>query len=197
MVARDVSVVQANLWRYGRGIFMVPSRSPQDSSGRIPSSAASELPSRMVAKELLQHYHNTVHAAFPIIHWPHFTQRLDSVYREGSLQAVPRSSAALLFAVFAFGALHRTVREGLKYLEVSKTLMDIWAEDFDLDHARCAFLCSAFLIESNLKAAGWSWLGIAVRISQHLGLYTEFGDFSALEQEMRRRVWWSLYAYDR
>lgn len=41
-------------------------------------------------------------------------------------------------------------------------------------------------------------LGIAIRIAQRMGLHNEsaYAKFSALEAEMRRRLWWSLVLFD-
>lgn len=72
----------------------------------------------------------------------------------------------------------------------------MWSEDLTLDHARAALLSSIFLVEMNLKSAGWIWIGLAVRISFDIGLHCEAGTWPAVETEMRRRVWWCVYACD-
>lgn len=155
------------------------------------------LPARHVGDELLRHYHTSIQVTFPILHWPSFAQTYEEVYREGSLQNVPQIWAAILFVVFAFGALHHSIHDGYGYLETSKTLIDLWSLEFDIDYIRCALLSSIFLVEMNIKSAGWAWLGFAVRISQEIGLHSDIGTWSESELEMRRRVWWSVYAYDR
>ena len=76
-------------------------------------------------------------------------------------------------------------------------MIDPWDEDLSLDHARCALLVSILLVELNFKSAGWIWLGNAVRIAQDIGLHHESQAWSSAEDEMRRRVWWSIYACDR
>ena len=80
---------------------------------------------------------------------------------------------------------------------MSKSLIEIWTEDISLDHVRCAILSSIVLVEMNLKSAGWTWLGCAIRFAQDLGLHREPGSQPAAEEELCRRIWWSLYSCDR
>ena len=195
-IVQDFSRARSNVRRYGRGIFRPP-QALQSTASEISTSSIPELPLKHVGDELLRHYHTSIHVTFPIIHWQSFIQKYEEVYREGSLQHAPRIWGALLFLVFGFGALRHSIKDGQTYLETSKNLIDIWAIDFDLDHVRCALLSSVFLVEMNLKSAAWAWLGFAVRIAQDIGLHSDIGTWSATELEMRRRVWWSVYACDR
>ena len=196
-VVHDFSKARTNIRKYGHGIFKPPQQSQQPFTEPSKAFPMPDLPARHVGDELLRHYHTSIQATFPILHWPSFTQTYEKVYREGSLQNVPQIWAAILFAVFAFGALHHSIHDGYGYLETSKTLIDLWSLDIDIDYIRCALLSSIFLVEMNIKSAGWAWLGFAVRISQDIGLHSDIGTWSAIELEMRRRVWWSVYAYDR
>lgn len=212
-IVHDFSKTRSNIRKYGHGIFNPPqtSQSPQSPQSQqcqqqvfaersIASSSSSsmpDLPARHVGDELLRHYHTSIQVTFPILHWPSFTQKYEDVYREGSLQDVPQIWGALLFAVFAFGALHHSIQDGYAYLETSKTLINLWSLESDIDHVRCALLSSIFLVEMNIKSAGWAWLGFAIRISQEIGLHSDIGVGSVTELDMRRRVWWSIYAYDR
>jgi len=43
-----------------------------------------------------------------------------------------------------------------------------------------------------------SMLGVAMRIAQRMGIHTEstYAKYTALEAEMRRRLWWSLVIFD-
>ena len=154
------------------------------------------LPPKEIADTLIHQYHLTIHPTLPFIHWPSFKEQYDSVYKEQNLSLVPRIWVALLFAVLACGTLHHSWHDGTKFFRSSKSLVDMWAEDFTLDHVRAALLHSIFLVEINLKSAGWVWVGFAVRISLDIGLHCEAGTWSPVEEEMRRRVWWSLYACD-
>lgn len=196
-IVQDFSKTRSNVRRYGNGIFKPPQPSEQNVSRTPTSPSIPELPLRHVADELLRHYYISIQVTFPVIHWPSFTQTYEDVYREGSLQHVPQIWSALLFAVFSFGTLHSSIHDNQGYFETSKSMVDLWTVDFNVDHVRCALLSSIFLVEMNLKSAGWAWLGFAVRISQDIGLHSDIGTWSATELDIRRRLWWSVYACDR
>ena len=193
---QDLSRVGTNMQRYGRGIFKPPYPHQQGASPVSFSSSLPGLPPKQVADVLLRQYHFTLHPTIPVLHWHAFQEQYDAVYREGSLHSVPRIWVGLLFAVFAVGTLHRDWKEGQKYLEISRSQIDMWTEDLTLDHARAALLTSIFLVEMNLKSAGWTWLGVATRTAFDIGLHCEAGTWPAIEEEMRRRVWWCIYACD-
>jgi hypothetical protein len=111
--------------------------------------------------------------------------------------------SSLLFAILAVGVLFSTEPsihrpdQGKDFIETSRRLIDLWNDEFVIDHARAAILTSIFLTEMNLKSAAWTWLASAVRISQDIGLHAETGPWPMIEGEMRRRVWWGIYVWDR
>lgn len=193
----DYTNTRRNLRKYGQGLLNFPSLPRHSASAVLPLISPPELPPKHIADELLRSYHGGVHVTVPILHWPSFIQDYESVYREGSFRRVTQIWCSLLFAVLALGSLSDSRSQGNRYLEVSRMLLDLWTDDFSLDHARCAVLISVFFVETNLKSKGWIWLGFAVRISQDLGLCYETGHRSASEQEICRRVWWSIYVCDR
>ena len=198
IVKQDLSRVRASLRKVGIGVFKPPYPHRQLlSCPKLSTSVLPGLPSRHVADEILAQYHASFHATLPILHWPSFIQQYEAVYQEGSLRAVQRIWGALLFAVLGCGTLHRGSQDGQNYLELSKSLIDPWDEDLSLDHTRCALLISILLVEMNSKSAGWVWLGNAVRMAQDIGIHCESQARSTVEDEMRRRVWWSIYACDR
>lgn len=139
----------------------------------------------------------------PILHWPTFEQEYTSVYEAGSLHAISPIWTSLLFSVLAVGVLFSTEpsvsrpHTGKEFIETSRQLLDLWNDDFVIDHARTAILTSVFLAELNLKSAAWTWLASAVRIGQDIGLHCETGPWPLIEGEMRRRVWWGIYVWDR
>ena len=191
------SRTRQNLKIYGHGIFKVPGSSSPIAPVVQSSTSSPELPPKKVGDELLDYYRDSIQLMLPIIDWPSLIQTYELAYKENSTQHIPRVRVALLFVVFAFGSLRHSLAVGWTYLEASKCLIDLWTEDFDLDYVRYAIFSSIFLVEMNLKSAGLAWLGFAGRIAQDIGLHSDFGNWTIEEQEMRRRVWWCIYAYDR
>lgn len=188
---------------YGRGIFKAPQSYLQQKSHAVPRLLATkgvdlpELPPKNVADELLYLYRISFQATFPLLDWNSFTQEYETVYRQRSLHEVPQVWSALLFAVFACGTLPQSLRDGQDYWEKSRKLLDLSMDDFTVDHVRTALLGSVFLVESNRKSAGWTWLGIAVRIGQDIGLHVQNLKEPFMDQVINRPVWWTVYVCDR
>ena len=198
IIKQDLSRVRASLRKVGVGVFKPPfPYNLQALSQTKPDNGLPALPPKHIADEILGQYRATFHATLPVLHWPSFVQQYEAVYREDSLHSVNRIWGALLFAVLGCGTLHRVRQDGQRFLDSSKSMVDPWDEDLSLDHARCAVLISILLVELNFKSAGWIWLGNAVRIAQDIGLHHEAQSWPSAEDEMRRRVWWSIYACDR
>ena len=190
--------MRSSLQKIGAGLFKPPyPYNVQASIKRLPDSGLPGLPPRHLADQILGQYFVSFHQTLPILHWPSFINQFEAVYRDGSLRLVPCIWGALFFAVLACGTIQRVRQDGHYYLEISQKLVDPWDEDLYLDHARCALLRSIVLVENNYKSAGWVCLGSAVHIAQDIGLYCEAGKWPSAEEEMRRRVWWSIYTCDR
>lgn len=198
VIKQDLSRVRSSLRKVGAGLFKPPyPHNTSTSAYRKSMSGLPALPPKHVADEILGQYRVSFHVTLPLLHWSSFMHEYEAAYRQGSLHSVDRIWAALLFAVLGCGTLHRMRHEGKHYLDVCKSLIDPWDEDISLDHARCALLTSILLVELNFKSAGWIWLGNAVRMAQDIGLQRETQSWPTAEDEMRRRVWWSIYACDR
>ncbi|KAI9783081.1 MAG: hypothetical protein M1839_004250 [Geoglossum umbratile] len=203
LVTLDLSRVRSKLRNYSRGIFKPPP--PYRRVGVPPSfsPALPDLPPKEVADHLLKQYYSSIHTVIPILHWPTFRQEYEAVYNARSLQGVPPGWGSLFFSVLAVGVLYSVdpsinrPNDGKKYIEISRTLTDLWDDEFKIDHARSSLLTSIFLTELNLKSAAWVWLGSSINISQDIGLHCETGPWPVVEGEMRRRVWWSIYVWDR
>ncbi|PLB37412.1 transcription factor domain-containing protein [Aspergillus candidus] len=200
-VLQDLSAARDNMRNYGRGIWKAPTPYREPGPESLLTTDPPPLPSKDLADRLLRQYHACVHAVLPVVHWPSFTAEYDQIYSAGSLSGVRRDWAAVLFAIFACGSLHslETDREhrGKEFIRISCGIIDVWQDHFTLDRARAALLASIFLYEANSKSASWVWIGSAVRVAQEIGLHLDSGPWPALEGEMRKRVWWGMYAWDR
>ncbi|RDW85835.1 hypothetical protein BP5796_04160 [Coleophoma crateriformis] len=201
--SQDLSRARQNIRNYSRGIFKPPAPYRQAGTQAHLSQHRPDLPPKHVADHLLSSYYSSVHTVIPILHWPTFEQEYEAVYKSGSLLGVPSVWTSLLYAVFAVGVLFATdpnmrrPRKGKEFIETSRLMIDLWNDDYVIDHARTAILLSIFLNEINLKSAAWTWLASSVRIAQDIGLHTDTGPWPMIEGEMRRRVWWGIYVWDR
>ncbi|KAJ5035201.1 hypothetical protein NUH16_005031 [Penicillium rubens] len=72
-----------------------------------------------------------------------------TVYRSGSLLRVSFEWAAVIFGVFACGAIHtmepNSEEEGKNYVRTSCGIINVWRDNLNLDRARAALLASIFL----------------------------------------------------
>ncbi|PWW79819.1 hypothetical protein C7212DRAFT_273472 [Tuber magnatum] len=204
-VTQDLTDVRAHLRNYSRGVFKPPPPYRQVGSQSNFSPPLPELPPQSVADAILAQYYQTIHSVIPILHWPQFVQRYDEVRKQGDLSGVPPYWGSVLFAVFACGLLYTVDPQikanypdnGRSFIGYSRQLTDLFNDEFTIDHARSALLTSIFLTELNCKSAAWTWLGSTVRIAQDIGLHRESGPWPVVEGEMRRRVWWGIYVWDR
>ncbi|KAF8473547.1 fungal-specific transcription factor domain-containing protein [Kalaharituber pfeilii] len=202
---QNVASARAHIRNYSRGVFKPPP--PYRQVGRQGHFAPPlpNLPERSLAEHILAAYYSSVHSIIPILHWPTFVETYEKVYEKGDLSGESPSWGSQLFAVFACGMLYTSdpkvkaayPDDGRQFIECSRRLTDLFNDEFTIDHARAALLTSIFLMELNCKSAAWTWLGSTVRIAQDIGLHRESGPWSVVENEVRRRVWWGIYVWDR
>lgn len=204
-VMRNFDPVRANVRKHSRGVFDLPF---QYQHSILPTNGASsfpDMPPRGDFAHLSRSYLDSIQDLFPILHWPTFQHEVDQVYTARSFQGKSREWIGLFFAVMACGALHTTSvpagfskcqDRGSIYFGIATQAMDPTPLDVTIIHASLAFLLSIFATESNLKPAGAVWLASAVRLAQCIGLHSE-SNAPVVEGEMRRRLWWSIYVWDR
>lgn len=198
--------VRRNVRIYGQDLFKAPPLYRQGSSQTTTNTARPEIPPRDVVDRLLRQYVDSMHKSFPVIHWPSFLHEVDQLYATRTFQSMPSAWEAVFFAVLACGTLQtldgspnspRPDSEGMMYLDIASYMARPWPEQLTLNHAKASLLISIFATENNRKSIGWIWLGSAVKIAQDLGLHQETGPWPVIEGEMRRRLWWAIYAWDR
>jgi Fungal specific transcription factor domain len=200
-ILQDFSQVRANLRDYGRGLLQVPTPYREAVPQGNQPLEIPDLPSRHTADRLLASYHENFHLQFPILHWPTFKSECDQLYRKNSLAALGNAWGAVFLCVLACGTLQSSDPSqslgGKAFLTTAIAMANLWQDEFSIHEARMAFLAGVIFTELNLKSAGWLWLGSAIRISQDIGLHVESEPWSPIEGEMRRRLWYCIYTWDR
>lgn len=200
---QDLTQARLQLNDVGRGLLKPPVTGAQPRNHATHSNVSDlpGLPSRPAAERLLHYYHECIHRHFPVLYWPRF-QRTFAIAMDGNgAHALPTDWVASLYGVLACGALatHDSSRlpEAQDYLTRAISTINFWEDEVSTNQAVVAFLASLALLEMNRKSASWIWLGSAIRIVQDLGLHVQGGRWSAIEGEMRKRIWYSLYVWDR
>lgn len=200
---QDLSQARANLSDVGRGVLKPPVTSAQPLSSRhLPQGLdTTPLPSRATADHYVQFYFECIHRHFPVLHWQTFRQHFIEVYEGRGLKALSPEVCGVLFAVLACGALSTreagSLQEAQENLTRAISTTNFWQDDISTNQAIIAFLASVFLAEVNRKTASWIWAGSAIRMAQDLGLHVQGGQWSPVEGEMRKRIWYSFYVWDR
>ncbi len=92
-------------------------------------------------------------------------------------------------------------REVLKarYLATAKAVLPDVIAGSMLVHVQALMLYCRYLHLTRSRNACWNLTGAAVRVAVAIGLHRNgvHGNCSPLERELRRRIWWTLYAFER
>ncbi|KAK7208009.1 fungal-specific transcription factor domain-containing protein [Myxozyma melibiosi] len=210
----DFAHLRQHLLQYNRGVFKPPAgfrEAAEPTSHMLAVSSPASLPPRSEANALLDAYCETIHKWLPILHWPTFLEQIDCLYASDSgLAEVSPAWASTFFAVLACGArgqsLHgdlarRATEKGRKYVLIACSYTDLFTDAFEVDHCRSALLVAVFLLDLNCTSAAWTWVSAALRKAQDIGLHCErdqnLSGLSPIDIELRRRVWWAIYVWDR
>lgn len=200
----DLVRARSNLRAFCKGIWKPPAQHRPSLPQAAPHFPRPELPPKSTTDHLLHSYYTSIHTMTPFLHWPNFRLAVDDLYKPGRLNEASATFLAMFFSVLAVGSLfapepqpHLRSQRAAGFIETARKLIDPWANDYVLDHARTFVLITIFLNETNLKSAAWNSLGNAVRVGQDIGLQSESGPWPVVEGEMRRRTWWTIYVLDR
>jgi hypothetical protein len=200
---QDLTSARVQLNDVGRGLLKPPVTGVQlrSHTTSVQVSDLQGLPAQRAAERLLHYYHEYIHRLFPVVYWPKFQQNFVIAMDQTSGQSLATEWVAVFYAVLACGALATHDRgrlpEAQDYLTRAISTINFWEDDVSTNQAIVAFLASIALVEMNRKSASWIWLGSAIRIVQDLGLHVQGGQWSPVEGEMRKRIWYSFYVWDR
>jgi len=201
-VMRNFDHVRENIVIYSQGIFNTTYN--HDSKSIRCGPTVPELPPRDEFARLSRSYLASIHEWYPIVHWPTVQHESNKIYTSGSLEGVSKEWAGLFFAILACGCLQGSglqhgpaSAEGKAFFEVAAELLTPWPYEFAIEHVQAAFLLSFFATENNWRSVGSMWLSSAVRAAQELSIHCDSKAGSAVDVEVRRRLWWALYVRDR
>ncbi|OXG77158.1 nuclear protein [Cryptococcus neoformans var. grubii Br795] len=163
-----------------------------------PAEQQVVLPSAVKTKSLVESYFRYFHPLTPLVHEPTIRAQIS-----GAVPIVKPGSDVLMYMIFAMGALDLAHSEedddGHEYYETARQSMDREIlEGGTLPLVQGLAIMANYLQRNNRPNAGYLCLGMAIRMATALGLHTPAAGkkCSALEKEMRIRVWWSLVALE-
>jgi Fungal specific transcription factor domain len=181
------------------------------------------LPSRETCDMLCKEYFVRVHAIVPIIHGPSFEKQYSMLWlsltnlsnesmRSGIMAKNP-SFLALLFAVL-FAASTTCSAENLKphfdtgsnrsisltFLSLTKASLTLvsFPQSPSLDSLSAYLVSQSMLMREEEAITTCSFVGIALRIAQGMGLHRDGSHFNLdpIQAEVRRRIWWYIIHTD-
>ncbi|KAH8677864.1 fungal-specific transcription factor domain-containing protein [Xylariales sp. PMI_506] len=199
----DPARARANFRNFAKGIFQPPVPHRSWPASILFEPPLPQLPPKQMTDALVRSYYGSIHVMMPLLHWPSLQHEVEDLYRTGGTERAPTSWLSMFFAVLSIGSLFSSdplpdrTYQAADFLNISRNLTDPWNNDYVLDNVRATFLTAYALNELNLRSAAWSWLGNAVRMAQDLGLHLETPIHSKVEADMRKRVWWAIYAMER
>ncbi|KAK6212783.1 hypothetical protein LQW54_004872 [Pestalotiopsis sp. IQ-011] len=161
------------------------------------------MPSREVATFLCESYFNVMHVQFPILHKPTFMSMLEQMYAAKEPDPV---ASFQVFMVLAIGAsvCSRISRPGIlsdSYGIAAMRFFDQINVQNSLQGLQCLLLMSLYAMHSpSAKLSVWYLNYHCIAALLDLGLQRKIDTSSGVplfEQEMRTRLFWSVYTLDR
>ncbi|KAK6438694.1 hypothetical protein LTR95_005099 [Oleoguttula sp. CCFEE 5521] len=196
--------VQHNLRRYGTGVFKLPPAYRLPTRARPYPHNNTPLPAKQYADRLLSRYHESTHSFVPHLHWPTFVREYEGLYRSGTFAGRECMWVALFFMVLAVGTTTGhpigsppDANDGTEFVKMAIQTIDFLDDNITLNHVRVNLLLSCYFNEMNLQSTSWIYLAATVTMAQDIGLQLSPAAYSPFEAEMRKRVWWSVYNWDR
>ncbi|PPJ56309.1 hypothetical protein CBER1_00716 [Cercospora berteroae] len=142
-------------------------------------------------------YFSCYHLAYPIVHEPSFRAQYAQVIDrpDGSSW---NALAYIVGAIGIFSTATASVTQDLDLFEASRANISIASlESGNLTLVQTLTLMSNYLQKRNKPNSGYNYLGLALHMAISLGLHKEFSNWriAPLAMEIRRRTWWTLYAF--
>jgi hypothetical protein len=168
------------------------------------------LPTRFVADRLVDAYFKFTHPLNTYLHEYTFRRRYERLWlREdlGGEKAVEDNLAwfGLVNLIFAFGSDHTKAVGGIlidnaRFFKCAKAL--VFSSLFQaatIDLVQALLLMGQYLNSSLELDNSWTVVGLAIRMAQSLGLHLNAttSSLEAVDQEVRKRVWWGCFVIDR
>lgn len=161
------------------------------------------LPSKGVAKQLSDAYFDTIHLQYPVLHRPTFLSMLDQAYNR---EEKSPAASFQIFMVLAIGASILSSRlkariPGESYCLSALQYMDNLNLENSLQGVQCLLLLLIFTIHSpyvrlNVWYLNYHCLAALLDLGLQRDIDTRSG-ISLLEQEMRARIFWVIFSFDR
>ncbi|UZP43599.1 hypothetical protein NXS19_011411 [Fusarium pseudograminearum] len=161
------------------------------------------LPPRDMAAQLCDAYFTAINLQYPILHRPTFDSMLDQVYEQDNEDPVIRFQTFMVLAIGSAvlsGRIRARIPAESYCLSALQYLDDLNLEN-SLQGAQCLLLLLVFTMHSpSVRLNVWYLNYHCIATLLDLGLQRNISagaGISLLEQEMRARIFWVIYTFDR
>lgn len=175
--------------------------------GLTAADMRSELPERHLADSLVDAYFSRVHPLYPFVHEGCFRVEYERMWTHVSEAPSRPSWYALLNLAFAFGCeFCDAVREedvlatASPFVARARTLIFPYIfKGGNLELVQALLLMCHYLQGTLELNECWNLVGLMIRTAVSIGLHAnpEAGSLTAVEKEVRKRVWWGCFIIDR
>ncbi|KAL4985608.1 fungal-specific transcription factor domain-containing protein [Aspergillus falconensis] len=178
---------------------------------RLPISSVlgQALPSTEIIYSLLEDYFDAVHWFSLAIYEPTFRRNLNSI-ADGLAYSSQKPFLILLAVVLGMGAWYRSQKEPRELTDnddwrrmstellklVESHLIELMDQP-SVTAAQVLILFGSYCVYHGRPNLSFSILGATIRISQAVGLHREPSRGTFEDNEERKRVWWTIYTWDR
>ncbi|GKZ20512.1 hypothetical protein AbraIFM66951_005836 [Aspergillus brasiliensis] len=175
----------------------------------ISSILGRQLPSIDVTYSLIEEYFETVHWFSLVIYEPTFRTRLQSI-ADGFAHPSQKSFLLLLAVMLGMSAWYRSQRtitdaaDSSKWRKLSADLLSLveshvveLMDESSVTAAQILILFGSHHVYHGRPNLSFSLLGATIKMSQAAGLHRESAAGKLEEIEERKRVWWTIYTWDR
>ncbi|KAF9272810.1 hypothetical protein BGZ68_002077 [Mortierella alpina] len=164
-----------------------------------------DLPSPEVMTKLLNLYFSYVHPFAPVFVWSKFLKRLQTRDYSPSFLFLLNSIFALASRFSDDPSLRTDPAKpetvGVRFVEKAKAILDTIYDSPDMYCVGALVLLSYQQMGTGGGYRAWMFIGISIRMAQHLGLNRDCMKLNphmpALDREERNRIWWTCFVADR
>ena len=218
-MAMTRKVLQLHDNQKSRPTFAIPDGGEESRRGSIrphltiKDLVGVELPSEALMDNILDVYFYTVHWFSLVVHEAPFRQRYERIKSANAVSPSDRPCLLLLLMIlirgcrYGRGTEHEQFQDfdleslGAQYLDVvRRQFMDI-AEGDGLEFVQICILLGSYWLYWGRPKSSFALLGTAIKAGQALLLHRKVSSkrLSKLSHgiEERKRVWWTIYTWDR
>jgi hypothetical protein len=183
-----------------------------DRAQRCPVSAilCYPLPPSAMMRMLLEEYFDSVHWFSLVIYEPRFRSKFESI-QDGLAYPTQKSFLLLLSIVLGMGAWYKSHRSrvdtdypdedwhgwSLSLVEGAGSQLTELMDQTSIASVQACILLGSYYVYHGKPNLSFALLGATIRTAQAIGLHRQppRGDPGSIEE--RKRVWWTIYTWDR